>query len=174
MKIGLDATSVADRNLIAFFTFFDFLSVKNMFWEKKTKIFGVKLISVDRFFLGWNFLNKTSNLNFTYLYGKYIQFSSTNFTVEQIWLNFCSTFLYFEYNCRNLKFWVIRVPSIIIPTQDGEMKVLFNKCDRRINLTTLLFSSLGAKNKIKCSKFKNYEILSILSYKIWSLMVPYV
>jgi hypothetical protein len=61
--------------------------------------------SVVRFNLGWNFLNKTSNLTFILrIYGEigqnhyFVQFCSTNFIIEQNWWHFCSAFLHFKDN----------------------------------------------------------------------------
>jgi hypothetical protein len=45
-------------------------------------------------------------------------------------------------------------PPIQIPTQNGDMKVLFNKFNRRINLMALLFTILGSRNKKPISKYK--------------------
>jgi hypothetical protein len=39
-----------------------------------------------------------------------------------------------NYVLRILKFWALRVPPIQISTQNGEMKVLFNKFHRRTNV----------------------------------------
>jgi hypothetical protein len=67
-----------------------------------------------------------------------------------------SEFLNFEY---------LRVPPIQIPTQNGGMKVLFNKFYRGINLVALLFSNLGSRNKTMYSEFMNIEFLRYLPYK---------
>jgi hypothetical protein len=71
------------------------------------------------------------------------------------------------------EFWVLRVPPIQIPTQNGGMKVLFNKFHRGINLVALLFSNLGSRNKTTYLKFINLKLLRAFSYKVWSLKVPY-
>jgi hypothetical protein len=42
-----------------------------------------------------------------------------------------------------------------IPTQNGKIKVLFNKFHPRTNLTTLSVTILGSRNKIKYSEFQN-------------------
>jgi hypothetical protein len=47
-----------------------------------------------------------------------------------------------------------------------EMKVLFNKFHRGINLMALLFSNLY-------SEFRHLKISRVFSYKDWSLKVPY-
>jgi hypothetical protein len=92
------------------------------------------------------------------------------FTTQWPKNTFCSTIcfqiLHFKENCvlRTLKFWVLRVPSIQIPTQSGEMKVLFNTFHRRTNLKALLFSNSGGPST---------KILRLLSYKVWRLKVPY-
>jgi hypothetical protein len=67
-----------------------------------------------------------------------------------------------------------KVPSIQIPTQNEEMKVLVNKFHRRINLVALLFSNSGSRNKTTKSEFRNLKILRVFSYKVWSLKVPHV
>jgi hypothetical protein len=88
----------------------------------------------------------------------FIQFCSTNFSIEQIYLHFYSTILYFKDNGVLIffEFWVLRV-LFIIPTQNGEMIVLFNKFHRGTNLVALLFCNLGLTNKTTYSKFINFE-----------------
>jgi hypothetical protein len=51
------------------------------------------------------------------------------------------------------------------------MKALFNKFHRRINLVALLFSNSGLRNKTAYSEFRNWKILRVFSYKVWSLKV---
>jgi hypothetical protein len=59
----------------------------------------------------------------------FIQFCSTNVTIEQICSQFYSVILYLKDIgvLRNLKFWVLRVPSNQISSQNGKIQVLFNK-----------------------------------------------
>jgi hypothetical protein len=53
-----------------------------------------------------------------------------------------------------------------ISTQNGGMKVLFNKFHRGIKVVALLFSNLGSKNKTTHSEFRNLKILIVFSYKV--------
>jgi hypothetical protein len=56
----------------------------------------------------------------------FVQFLSTNFTMEQNWWHFCRALLHLKdnYVFRIPKFRVLRVPPIQIPTQNGKMKIL--------------------------------------------------
>jgi hypothetical protein len=56
----------------------------------------------------------------------FVQFFSTNFTIEQNWWHFCRALLHLKdnYVFRIPKFWVLSVPPIKIPTQNGKMKIL--------------------------------------------------
>jgi hypothetical protein len=96
----------------------------------------------------------------------FIKFCSASVTIEQIWSHFYLTILYSKDNgiLRILEFWVLRVPPIQIPTQNGEMKVLFHKFHRRINLVVLLFSNSGSRNKTTHLEFRNLKILRVFSY----------
>jgi hypothetical protein len=104
----------------------------------------------------------------------FIKFCSTNFKIEQNWLHFYSPILYKKDNgvLGIQKFWVLRVPPIQIPTQNGEIKALFNKFHRTINLMALLLTILGSWNKETNSKLKNikgspHTNLHIQYLKIW-------
>jgi hypothetical protein len=65
-----------------------------------------------------------------------------------------------------------RVPPFQIPTQNGEMKVLFNYFYRRINQVAILFGNLGSRNETTYSEFRNLEIFN--PHKICNLQVFYV
>jgi hypothetical protein len=56
----------------------------------------------------------------------FVQFLSTNFTIEQNWWHFCRALMHLKdnYVFRIPKCWVLRVPPIQIPTPNGKMKIL--------------------------------------------------
>jgi hypothetical protein len=72
---------------------------------------------------------------------------------------FNSTILYLKDNgvLRIFEIWLLRVPLILIPTQNGGMQVLFNKFQRGKNLVALLFSNSVSRNKTMCY-VQNLEI----------------
>jgi hypothetical protein len=129
--------------------------------------------SVVRFILGWNFLNKTSNLSLAL--GSYMWnsakslFCSKNSIMELNWWLFCSALLHFKDNSffRFPKLWVLRVPLIQIPTQNGEMKNLLSKFYHRTNLMAFWFSNLGSRNKTKYSELWNSDSLGYPSCKVF-------
>jgi hypothetical protein len=105
-------------------------------------------------------LNKISNLSLAL--GSYIGNSekslfcsvfSTNLTMEQNWWHFCKALLHLKVNYvfRIPKFWVLRVPPIQIPTQNGKMKIL-----NFVNLkVSYKFQILNAfLNYLVCNKMK--------------------
>jgi hypothetical protein len=69
-----------------------------------------------------------------------------------------------NYVLKILKFCVLKVPSKKILTQNGEMNVLFNKFQRRINLVAFLFDNSGSRIKTTYSEFRNLKIW-VFSYK---------
>jgi hypothetical protein len=103
----------------------------------------------------------------------FIKFSSKNFTIEQIWVQFYSAILCLKDIgvLRILKFEVLRVPSIQIPTQNGQKwKFFYNKFHRGINLVALLFSNSGSRNKITFSEFGNLKGTSIQNLEVEGLL----
>jgi hypothetical protein len=65
-----------------------------------------------------------------------------------------------------LKFDILSVPPIQIPTKKGQTWVLLRKFHRRTNLTALLVTILGSRNKNKHSKFWYLTSQRYLLYKI--------
>jgi hypothetical protein len=70
--------------------------------------------------------------------------------------NFVFNFVFNYFVLEITKLWVLRVPSIQIPTQNEKMKILFSKFYPRINLTELLSSILVPINKTKYSEFLRF------------------
>jgi intergrase/recombinase len=66
---------------------------------------------------------------------------------------------------RILKFSVLKVPAIQIPTQNEKMKDLFSEFHQRTDLTALLLIDSGFRIKTTCSKFLNLQILRDFTYK---------
>jgi hypothetical protein len=99
-----------------------------------------------RFILGWNFLNKTLNLNFAL--GSYMG-NRAKLLFYSVLFN---KFLYFKESCslRNFQFWVPRLPPIQIPSQNLEIKVLLSEFHHRTNLMALFSSNLGFRKKNQC------------------------
>jgi hypothetical protein len=139
--------------------FWDFVKEQFSWLENGFIVFRRKILdkkSVVRFILGWVFLNKISNLCLAL--GSYMGNSAKSL--------FCSVFvnkfhhrtkllallhLKDNYVFRILKFWVLRVPPIQIPTQNGKMKIL-----KFINLkVSYIFRILNAiLNWLVCNMMK--------------------
>jgi hypothetical protein len=64
---------------------------------------------------------------------------------------------------RSLKFGVLRVPPIQISTQNGEMKVCFNKFHHRINLVPLLCCK---EIKLRIKRIFKFGVLKVPSIQI--------